>query len=221
MLQVFQRGRQGGVWQNIGSLSAAYAAEVARSVRDKYRSPTCPPLHSRARLEHFAWIAIFQISITNELSSNYGGRGRGRPGESRRRKASRGWRGDTQLRRPRQLAGFAIGSRKTRSFHARTHGSGSFPSLCELERSCLRRRESSLELGSNRGAISVRVIAITRCKSPLKFFSYTFSASSITKKIPLNRSSGMIHILYVVILRVVRERITRYDKIKIGLARVD
>lgn len=148
MLQVFQRGRQGGVWQNIGSLSAAYAAEVARSVRDKYRSPTCPPLHSGARLEHFAWIAIFQISITNELSSNYGGRGRGRPGESRRRKASRGWRGDTQLRRPRQLAGFAIGSRKTRSFHARTHGSGSFPSLCELERSCLRRRESGLELGS-------------------------------------------------------------------------
>lgn len=218
MLQVFQRGRQGGVWQNIGSLSAAYAAEVARSVRDKYRSPTCPPLHSGARLEHFAWIAIFQISITNELSSNYGGRGRGRPGESRRRKASRGWRGDTQLRRPRQLAGFAIGSRKTRSFHARTHGSGSFPSLCELERSCLRRRENSLELGSNRGAISVRVIAITRCKSPLKFFSYTFSASLITKKI---RSSGMIHILYVVILRVVRERITRYDKIKIGLARVD
>lgn len=148
MLQVFQRGRQGGVWQNIGSLSAAYAAEVARSVRDKYRSPTCPPLHSGARLEHFDWIAIFQISITNELSSNYGGRGRGRPGESRRRKASRGWRGDTQLRRPRQLAGFAIGSRKTRSFHARTHGSGSFPSLCELERSCLRRRESGLELGS-------------------------------------------------------------------------
>lgn len=144
---------------------------------------------------------FFQISITNELSSNYGGRGRGRPGESRRRKASRGWRGDTQLRRPRQLAGFAIGSRKTRSFHARTHGSGSFPSLCELERSCLRRRESSLELGSNRGAISVRVIAITRCKSPLKFFSYTFSASLITKKIPLNRSSGMIHILYVVILQ--------------------
>lgn len=218
MLQVFQRGRQGGVWQNIGSLSAAYAAEVARSVRDKYRSPTCPPLHSGARLEHFAWIAIFQISITNELSSNYGRRGRGRPGESRRRKASRGWRGDTQLRRPRQLAGFAIGSRKTRSFHARTHGSGSFPSLCELLSSKAREQP---RIRIDRGAISVRVIAITRCKSPLKFFSYTFSASSITKKIPLNRSSGMIHILYVVILRVVRERITRYDKIKIGLARVD